>query len=113
MRRPPRRCACGLLVAAGSLCICQQRRKAEADKRRQSAPQRGYDHEYNVKAKAFLSRPENQFCECGRKAVLVRHRISIRKRSDLRLREDLWLPGCSSCNAKDAWRDRNASEQAT
>jgi hypothetical protein len=84
----------------------QQRiRKARHDRMRPSATARGYDAEWRRISKLFLSRPENAYCECGKVATLVRHRISIRKRPDLRLDHRNWLPGCPRCNADDRRRE--------
>jgi hypothetical protein len=47
------------------VCLCVQRRKAEADKRRPSASQRGYDREWQKASSAYLTEPANQYCECG------------------------------------------------
>jgi hypothetical protein len=103
--KPPRICSCGKIVPANVVCLCVQRRKAEADKRRPTASQRGYDNEWNKAASAFLAEPGNEFCECGAPAVLVRHVISIRQRPDLRLDRSNWKPGCRRCNARDIARE--------
>jgi hypothetical protein len=84
----------------------QRQRKARHDRVRPSATARGYDAEWRRLSMLFLSRPENHYCECGTPATLVRHRISIRKRPDLRLDHRNWLPGCARCNARDAQRER-------
>lgn len=107
--KPPRIApCCGRSVPAGQRCACQQARdkarKAEADKNRPSARQRGYDREYQVAAAVFLRR--HPVCTCGAAATVVRHRISIAKRPDLRMDQSNWLPGCKSCNAKDYHRER-------
>lgn len=106
--RAPRICACGRVVAHGEICPCRAKaaaeRKARHDQRRPNSSQRGYDSRWEKTAKAFLvSHPT---CPCGAPAVLVRHRISIRLRPDLRLDPSNWLPGCAKCNARDAARER-------
>jgi 5-methylcytosine-specific restriction enzyme A len=83
--KPPRICSCGKIVPANVICLCQQRRKAEADKRRPSADQRGYDSKWRRESKAFLALPENRFCACGcgRLADMVDHKIP--HRGDMKL----------------------------
>lgn len=107
---PPRLCSCGNVVAHGVRCICQlagdRARKKRHDAKRPSARQRGYDRHWQLAASAFLAEPMNAFCECGAKAVLVRHKISIRKRPELKMERANWLPGCQRCNAIDAARER-------
>lgn len=71
---------------------------------RPSARQRGYDHEWEVAARQFLR--VNPVCTCGAPAVLVRHKVSIRQRPDLRMDRTNWLPGCRRCNALDMSRER-------
>lgn len=73
---------------------------------RPSARQRGYDAAWEKAARAFLAHPANRLCECGAPAVLVRHRISIAKRPDLRMSPANWLPGCQRCNRMDRERER-------
>lgn len=93
-------CACGRRVQAGARCQCRH----AAEKQRPGARQRGYDSAWQQEAAAFLvSHPT---CTCGKPAVLVRHRVSIRKRPDLRMDKSNWLPGCRSCNAKDLHHER-------
>ena len=107
--RPPRIApCCGQRVPSGKRCACQQQRdrarKAEADSKRPGARQRGYDRAYQIAAAEFLSRHPR--CTCGAPAVVVRHKVSIAKRPDLRMDQRNWLPGCRSCNAKDYHRER-------
>lgn len=103
--RPPRVCSsCGGTVKGGAACPCQKGRKRAADQARPSARQRGYDTAFQRNAAEFLTRYPT--CTCGKPAVLVRHKVSIRLRPDLRMARSNWLPGCRSCNAKDAHRER-------
>jgi len=110
--RAPRICSCGKLVPAGTVCSCQARRAAQRnaahDKKRPSSSQRGYDGTWERQAKAFLARPENRVCaRCQRAtAVVVMHIQSIRMRPDLRMDPANWRPGCRSCNAMEAARER-------
>ncbi len=104
-KRPPRVCSsCGSTIKGSSACPCAKARKAKADRGRPSARQRGYDSEFQRAAAAFLKL--HPTCSCGKPAVLVRHRESIARRPDLRMDRSNWMPGCRSCNAKDAHRDR-------
>lgn len=107
--RPPRLCSCGRKVAAGVRCICQQAQRAAYDKRRPNAAARGYDHEFQVAAKAYLAEPVNQRCRCGAPATLVAHIVSIRKAPHRRMDRTNWRPSCRACNARDDWKDRKAS----
>lgn len=104
-KRPPRVCSsCGSTVTGAAPCPCQKACKKQADHARPSARQRGYDTEFQRAAAAFLK--AHPTCPCGKPAVLVRHKVSIRARPDLRMERSNWLPGCRSCNAKDAHRER-------
>lgn len=110
--RAPRVCGlCNAVHPPGQRCpISLQRereRKARADAQRPSASARGYDREWTREAAAYLRL--NPVCTCGAPAVLVRHRISIRLRPDLRMDKSNWLPGCRKCNAADLRREQRAS----
>lgn len=89
----------------------QRERKARHDQKRPSARQRGYDSTWEREAKAFLSLPQNEFCQCGAKAIVVMHIKSIRQRPDLRMVKSNWKPGCQRCNAIDAANERRALER--
>lgn len=111
MSRVPRLCtACGRIHTVADRCQPQLDRdreyKQRHDRKRPSATKRGYDAEWRRLSTAFLALPQNRYCDCGAPATLVRHRISIRKRPDLRLDPRNWLPGCARCNARDAVRER-------
>jgi 5-methylcytosine-specific restriction enzyme A len=103
---PPRLCRCGLTVAAGAVCLCQRRRKAEREKARPGARQRGYSASWEEASKAFLARPENRRCACGcgRIADMVDHRIA--HKGDRRLFWDRanWQPMNRRCNSRKAAR---------
>lgn len=107
--RPPRLCSCGRKVAAGVRCICEQTRRAAYDKTRPNAATRGYDHEFQVAAKAYLAEPGHARCRCGAPATLVAHIVSIRKARHLRMVRSNWRPSCHRCNMIDAANDRKAS----
>jgi 5-methylcytosine-specific restriction endonuclease McrA len=70
--KPPRICACGKITPANVLCLCQQRRKAESDKRRPNANDRGYDSKWSKARRAFLDKHPN-CAMCGRSAIVVDH----------------------------------------
>lgn len=100
--KPRRVCACGKIVWSGELCTCQARRKAEADRARPNAHQRGYDSKWRRESKAFLALPQNRFCACGcgRIADCVDHKVP--HRGDMKLFWDRsnWQPLASSpCHA--------------
>jgi 5-methylcytosine-specific restriction enzyme A len=95
-------CACGKIVPSNMICLCQQRRKAEADKRRPSAHKRGYDSKWRRESKAFLALPENRFCSCGcgRLADCVDHKVPHRGDQKLFWDRSNWQPMASSpCHA--------------
>jgi 5-methylcytosine-specific restriction protein A len=91
---PPRICVCGNIVASTAICICRQQRKAEADKRRPSASQRGYGSKWQRESKAFLALPQNRFCACGcgRIADCVDHKIPHRGDQKLFWSRSNWQP---------------------
>lgn len=96
--KPDRICSCGNRVASNVVCLCQKRRKAENDKRRPNASQRGYDSKWQRESKAFLALPQNSHCACGcgRIANMVDHMIP--HRGDMRLfwSRSNWQPMASS-----------------
>lgn len=106
MARIPRICPCGYRVPAGEPCACQKAKRAEADKQRPSARKRGYDTAWQKAAASFLREPGNERCECGARATVVMHRISIRQRPDLKMVRSNWKAGCVRCNAIQADRER-------
>jgi 5-methylcytosine-specific restriction endonuclease McrA len=96
--KAPRICSCGKVVAANVICLCQQRRKAEADKRRPTAAARGYDSKWQRESKAFLALPQNRYCACGcgRAADCVDHIIPHRGDQKLLWDRNNWQPLASS-----------------
>lgn len=111
MSRPPRICPCGNRVPHGIPCRCQREqsrlRGARHDRQRPNASARGYSRDWEQAARTFLRQPDNERCECGAPATLVRHRISIRQHPELRMSPTNWRPGCRRCNANDYVRERN------
>jgi 5-methylcytosine-specific restriction protein A len=64
----------------------ERERKALLDRKRPSARQRGYDHEWQQLRAAFIeANPRCSVEGCGKPTHDVDHRIPIRKRPDLRL----------------------------
>ncbi|MBR0764139.1 HNH endonuclease [Bradyrhizobium japonicum] len=100
--KPRRVCRCGNIIAATDLCECQIRRKAEADRLRPNANDRGYDSKWRRESTAFLAQPENRFCACGcgRLADCVDHKIPHRGDKKLFWSRSNWQPLASSpCHA--------------
>lgn len=109
--RAPSVCGyCGKAHTSAEPCTTVARmaaeRKARFDKKRPNSTARGYDRQWAAEAKAFLARPGNELCACGQPATLVRHKLSIRTRPDLRMDKTNWRPGCQRCNAIDAANER-------
>lgn len=100
--KPRRVCSCGKIISATDLCECQIKRKAEADKRRPNASDRGYDSKWRRESKAFLTLPQNRLCACGcgRLADCVDHKIPHRGDKKLFWSRSNWQPLASSpCHA--------------
>lgn len=93
------------------MTVADRERKAKHDRKRPNSTQRGYDGVWGQEARAYLSRPENRLCGCGKPATLVRHIISIRTAPHLRMEQTNWRPGCQRCNALDAARERRSHER--
>lgn len=114
--RAPRICTCGRRVGGGAQCVCQQVRKAEADKRRPSARARGYTSKWERESKAFLARPENQRCACGcgRLADMVDHRVPHRGDQRLFWSRSNWQPMASSpCHSSRKQSQERQADRAT
>ncbi|MDA9529256.1 HNH endonuclease signature motif containing protein [Bradyrhizobium sp. CCBAU 25338] len=75
--KPPRICSCGKITPANVLCLCERRRKAETDKRRPSAHDRGYDSHWKQARRAFLDKHPS-CAMCGKPAVVVDHKTPHR-----------------------------------
>jgi 5-methylcytosine-specific restriction protein A len=100
--RAPRICSCGRIVTSGALCECQRARAREADRRRPSARQRGYDSQWEAARTAFLAQPEHRYCACGcnRYADTIHHNPP--HRGDMRKFWDrsTWVPMAFECHSK-------------
>jgi len=108
-RHVPRICGCGFKVAHGELCPCQRKRKAEADKRRPGARERGYSPEWEKEAKAFL-RAHPKCVRCGAPSAVVDHVKPHRGDMKVFWSRSNWQPLCTACHAR--WkqaRERRAS----
>jgi 5-methylcytosine-specific restriction enzyme A len=88
------------------VCECRRQRKAEREKARPGARQRGYDGKWERETAEYLARPENRRCACGcgRIADMVDHRIA--HKGDRRLFWDRanWQPMNRRCNSRKAAR---------
>lgn len=105
---PPRRCACNLLIASGSLCPCQRRREENrrraAEAKRPTAARRGYDSKWRTESAAFLALPVNRLCACGcgRAADMVDHIVAHRGDQKLFWSRSNWQPMNRRCNSRKA-----------
>jgi len=92
--KPRRVCSCGKVVWAGELCACQVRRKAEADKRRPNANDRGYDSKWKQASRAFLDK-HRDCAMCGKPAVVVDHKMPHRGDKSIFWDKGNWQPLCA------------------
>lgn len=83
------------------------RTKAQADRARPSARQRGYDADWERASKAFLAEPANRLCACGcgEASQMVDHIIP--HRGDRRLFWDRgnWQPMTNRCHSRKTARE--------
>lgn len=104
----PRICACGFRVPYGVKCTCQVARKAEADKRRPNAAQRGYDGSWQKARAAFLVRhPRCAMCDAT--ACVVDHRVPHRGDTRLFWDKTNWQSLCFKCHNSTKQRMERAS----
>lgn len=105
--KPPRICSCGKTVQAGAVCECAVARRADYDRGRGNARQRGYDAEWERESAAFLAMPQNKFCACGcgREADMVDHKRA--HKGDVKLFRDRtnWQPMNRRCNSRKTVRE--------
>jgi 5-methylcytosine-specific restriction endonuclease McrA len=87
-------CACGRVVANGDLCPCQIKRKAETDRRRPNANDRGYDSRWSKARRAFLDKHPS-CAMCGKPAVVVDHVKPHRGDRALFWDKGNWQPLCT------------------
>ncbi|WP_354139730.1 HNH endonuclease signature motif containing protein [Bradyrhizobium sp. LB11.1] len=100
----PRLCTCGRVVPAGKRCACAVKRKAERDRLRPTAPQRGYDSDWkSLRAKHLAAHP---YCvDCGDAATDVDHVVSIRRAPHRRLDVTNLASRCHSCHSRKTARE--------
>ena len=105
--KPPRICGCGKTVPAGAACECAVARRADYDRRRGSARQRGYDARWERESADFLALPENKFCACGcgREADMVDHKRAHKGDMALFWDRSNWQPMKRRCNSRKAVRE--------
>lgn len=101
-------CSCGRRVAYAERCVCQRMRKAEADKRRPNAAQRGYDGTWQ-KARAYYLNKHPRCAMCDAAAHVVDHRIPHRGDMKLFWDKSNWQALCSHCHNSRKQRLERAS----
>ena len=99
--RPPRVCGCGRVVASGATCPCRKTRKADADRRRPGARERGYDSTWD-KARAEFLKAQPICRRCGAPATVVDHITPHRGDKKLFWSRSNWQPLCRSCHS--SWK---------
>ncbi|MGX4772506.1 HNH endonuclease signature motif containing protein [Bradyrhizobium guangdongense] len=87
-------CACGRIAPAFELCPCQIKRRAETDKRRPNANDRGYDSKWSKARRAFLDKHPDCVM-CGKPAVVVDHKIPHRGDKAKFWDKGNWQPLCT------------------
>ncbi len=106
--KPARLCGCGRKVAYGAMCVCQRQRRAEIDRQRPTARQRGYDTQWDKARSTFLA--SNSSCSfCGATATVVDHIVPHRGDMKLFWKKANWQPLCKPCHdgRKQAQEKRN------
>lgn len=97
--RAPRICSCGNTVASGARCVCERARKAEHDRRRPNASERGYDARWRCEANAFLK--VNPSCKrCGEQATVVDHVVPHRGDPLRFWNRSNWQALCTTCHTR-------------
>lgn len=88
-------CSCGKVVPSNTICPCQKSRKAESDKRRPSASQRGYDSKWQKARSGFLK--HHPICAmCREPATVCDHIIAHRGNMTLFWDRKNWQPLCAT-----------------
>lgn len=99
--RAPRRCSCGYKVAFGERCPCMRARKAEAEARRPTARERGYDTRWDDERTAFL-KVHPTCIRCQSAATVVDHIVPHKGNQRLFWDRSNWQPLCRTCH--DRWK---------
>jgi hypothetical protein len=112
--RAPRICSCGFRVPYDVKCKCQIARKAEADKRRPNAAQRGYDGSWQKARASFLMHHPRCMMivngrACDSAAHVVDHRIPHRGDSKVFWDKANWWALCSHHHNSTKQRMERAS----
>ncbi|MFG1465960.1 HNH endonuclease signature motif containing protein [Xanthobacter sp. DSM 24535] len=95
--RAPRICGCGYKIASGERCPCEAKRKAQADARRPSARERGYDTKWDVERAAYL-KAHPKCARCSGLATVVDHKVAHRGDMKLFWNRSNWQPLCGPCH---------------
>ena len=102
--RGARICGCGRTVAFGRDCICQRGRKADADNRRPSARERGYDSRWDKARATYLA--THPLCvmrlsnaTCGKPATIVDHVVPHRGDQKKFWDSSNWQSLCVHCHS--------------
>lgn len=95
---PPSIRPCGCILSAGQRCEHMRARKAEYDKARPTARQRGYNTGWDKARVAFLK--ANPVCRfCGNPAIVVDHIKAHRGDQKLFWDRSNWQPLCVPCHS--------------
>lgn len=95
--RAPRICGCGYRIASGERCPCERRRKAEADARRPTARERGYDSKWDTERAAYL-KAHPKCVRCPAPAAVVDHIVPHKGDRKLFWSRSNWQPLCGACH---------------
>lgn len=107
--RAPRICGCGHRIASGERCPCERKRKAEADKRRPNARERGYTSQWD-KARAEFRKANPTCARCGKPATEVDHIVPHRGDKSLMWDRKNWQTLCRPCHA--SWKQSRERRHA-
>ena len=94
---------CSKIVPIGTqFCAKHTPKKAECDKYRGSAYERGYNARWGKISAAFIE--ANTFCKCGRMATAAHHIVAKADGGS-----DTWdnlMPVCNRCHGKYTYKER-------
>lgn len=97
--RAPRVCGCGYRIVSGERCPCERRRKAEADARRPTARERGYDSKWDTERAAYL-KAHPKCVRCPAPATVVDHIVPHKGDRKLFWSRSNWQPLCRTCHGR-------------